>query len=201
MSRPRDPSLAGKTERIDTRVSPATRVALEEAARANGASLSREIEDRLSISLMQDHTGGADLRPEMEGLLSALRLVIERVEELTGSQWKEDAFTRDSVADAVSWLVRFAGPNVDSGTSIAPATFPTTVPEDSDWDLLRRDTADHLIAIGVGRYCAEILVRSMAMPLPDGPLGAQLGRLYSLERNAAKGLRGLLRIQTEESGQ
>lgn len=71
MSRPRDPLLAGRTERIDTRVLPETRASLQTAATANRVSLSREIEARLVESLevdaLSEIAAGKSLRSEKGG--------------------------------------------------------------------------------------------------------------------------------------
>lgn len=205
MARPKNPELADKTVRIDARVSPDTRKGLEDAAAASGVSLSREIEERLRTSFAKDGAMGDGARREIEFLLWALRLLIERVEGLTGAEWQADGFTRDAVADGVRWFVSSFGPAVDG--SPPPPSFPTTVPfldeaarEEVTWlDEVRREEAARLLDQGVGRHCAAVTIRTMTAPFPPGPIGAHLQDFYSDERLAARVLGGLLRAgPTEE---
>jgi hypothetical protein len=199
MPRPKDPSLAGKSERIDTRVSPATREALEKAAAEAGWSLSREIEDRLATSLTRDGADGIGASAATETLLAALRLVVEGAEELTGERWQEDGFTRDAVADALRLLILQLGPAAPAG-ALPPPKFPTFLPDDAGegMEILKRETAERLIQEGVGQYLVKMTLHRISSPLPSGDLGAQLERIYSPERTLTKRISSLLRYPPKE---
>lgn len=192
MARPKDPSLNGKTEQINTRVEPETRNALQAAADAKGVSLSREIENRLVWQLNSERSRNGG-REETDGLLAALRIVIGEVEALTGQEWQADGFTRDCVADAVSWLVRFIGP--DSGPP--PASFPAGF---GRWasEQLRLENGRQLIDFGVGKHCAEETARGMASAAifpKEHPLSSVAAENWGYERIAARGLKGLVRVR------
>ncbi|MFI4973929.1 MAG: hypothetical protein ACHP84_05250 [Caulobacterales bacterium] len=186
VARPKDPSLEGKTERIDTRVSPATRHALQAAADAARPrrSLSREIEQRLTDSLIHegvDNLGPSRVSRETEQLLWALRFLIGRVETMTGLPWWANGFSRDALADAARGFVCSTGPSVPYGTTPPP-------------DALSMFEAT---AAKVGEYCAKMTIAAM-----DVPPGTELGRAgpsFS-DEHVPERLKALIRWDSDKEG-
>jgi hypothetical protein len=98
---------------LTTRITPETRAALERAARKSGRSLSQEVEQQLHVSLKRERTRRSDVL----ALAEAIAQVTEKVQEATGKQWREDAFTGQAVRHGIDFLVRhFAAP----GTPVVP---------------------------------------------------------------------------------
>lgn len=159
MARHKDPSLEGKTEQINTRVSPATREALQAAANARpDRSLSREIEERLTESLARDDAGNQGenrFSREIEELLGTLRFAIERVEYMTVQSWWADGFARDATARAAFGLICSMGPRVAYGKSEPPEAVR-----------LLGSTAEQ-----VGDYAARMTIAAKNLPP-----GTELGR-------------------------
>jgi len=181
---PKDPSLRAKTERIDTRVSPATREALQLAADAAKRSLSREIEERLADSLIREGVANLGTRRfsrEIEELLWALRFVIERVENITSQPWWADGYTRDAAARAAFGFICSAGPRVAYGKSAPP-----------DAVKLLDATAEK-----VGDYAAKMTIAAL-----DLPPGTELGRAGSSfpDERMPERLKALIRWGPDEEG-
>ncbi len=198
MARKPGPESTGKTETILARVSPETRGALELAAKQakpRPHSLSREIEERLTESLTFEGAQGATKVNATDSLLWGVRMLIQHAEYLTGKEWTADGFTRDVVADGAQWFVRHLGPKVDGAPP--PPTFPAWVPEAFD-PPFRRDLGEQLIKRGLGKLCARAVIDAMALPLPSGEVGKRLAEHFSMPRVAAKGLRGLIRLDLAE---
>jgi uncharacterized protein (DUF1778 family) len=104
--KPKGP-LKGKSATITTRITPETRVALEEAAAASGRSLSQEIEIRLRHSVGPDEKRAKHIKAAEE----LIRLAAEETERLTGLGWLTDRFTAEALRHAIDHLLgRFAPP-------------------------------------------------------------------------------------------
>jgi hypothetical protein len=95
----------GKSATITTRITPKTRVDLEEAAAASGRSLSQEIELRLRHSVRPDDKRARHIKAAEE----LIRLAVEEIERLTGVSWLADRFTAEALRHAIDHLLsRFA---------------------------------------------------------------------------------------------
>jgi hypothetical protein len=92
----------GKTAMLTTRITPETRAALERAAKKSGLSLSQEVERRLDDSILVER----NRMPDVRALAEAIALVAENVQEATGKQWREDAFTGEALRHGNKFLVR-----------------------------------------------------------------------------------------------
>src|SRR5688572_27846545 len=79
----------GKSATLTTRITPETRDALDEAARANRRSLSQEIEVRLQASLTKSHSEHETNR----ALGYVLTVLADALQRTTGKNWRDDAFT------------------------------------------------------------------------------------------------------------
>jgi hypothetical protein len=111
--RPPRGEYTGKSATITTRVKPDTRLALEDAARANRRSLSQEIERRLRESLSSAERQAGHIR--VIGELA--KIATERIEEVTGKDWLSDPFTAEAVRHTVDTvLAHFAPPRQASHT-------------------------------------------------------------------------------------
>ena len=86
---------------LTTRITPEVRGALESAARESGTSLSQEVELRLRDSLKREHKRP----PDVLALAEAIAQVIEKIQQRTGRQWREDAWTGQSVRRGIDFLV------------------------------------------------------------------------------------------------
>jgi hypothetical protein len=198
MARRPGPRPSGKTETILTRVSPETRTALEAAANAARRSLSREIEERLTDSLIRDgvdNLGPSRVSRETEELLWELRFVIERVEALTRQSWWNHGFARDAVACALDRFVRYLGPNVDYGSTPPPDTLLLSLP--LSYEPHNYPAGTHEAVEFVARDCARLTVLAMVAPLPDTEWGRQAARAYLEERTPAR-IRKLVRFADQE---
>jgi len=98
--KPRGP-LKGKSRMLTTRITSEIRAALEDAARESGTSLSQEVELRLRDSLKREHKRP----PDVLALAEAIAQVIEKIQQRTGKQWREDAWTGQAVRRGIDFLV------------------------------------------------------------------------------------------------
>jgi len=92
----------GKTATLTTRITPETRVALEDAAKKSRLSLSQEVERRLVRSVAREHKRTTDVL----GLAEAAAQVIEAVQETTAKRWRQDAFTGEAIRHGMDFLIR-----------------------------------------------------------------------------------------------
>jgi TraY domain len=88
--------FTGKSATITTRIRPDTRDALERAARANGRSLSQEVEFRLRAGLLL-----TDAQQRNQALSQAIARMVEGIEKGTGRSWLEDPFTGLALRHAI----------------------------------------------------------------------------------------------------
>src|SRR5262245_44741948 len=109
--RPPRGEYTGKSATITTRIKPDTRLALEDAARANRRSLSQEIERRLRESLSERQAG------HIRAIGELAKIATERIEEVTGKDWLSDPFTAEALRHTVDTvLAHFAPPRQASHT-------------------------------------------------------------------------------------
>ena len=109
--RPPRGEYTGKSATITTRIKPDTRLALEDAARANRRSLSQEIERRLRESLSERQAG------HIRAIGGLAKIATERIEEVTGKDWLSDPFTAEALRHTVDTvLAHFAPPRQASHT-------------------------------------------------------------------------------------
>jgi hypothetical protein len=87
---------------LTTRITPETRAGLERAARESGFSLSQEVERRLRESLKREHKRP----PDVLALAEAIAQVTEKIQQRTGKQWREDAFTGEALRHGIEFLIR-----------------------------------------------------------------------------------------------
>lgn len=103
---------SAKREIITMRVTKAKRDQLEAAARANGRSVSQEIEERLTLSLEAEKwVGGAETARLMRMIGSA----IDGVERFTGRTWNEDHHTFRAAKTAITELLSMHTPAEPDG--------------------------------------------------------------------------------------
>jgi hypothetical protein len=108
--------FAGKSVTFATRLTPITRRALEQAAKASGRSLSQEAESRLSLSLQKPQG-----KPHNRALAFAVATLANRIEEETGRSWREDPFTGTALRYAVEMLLTLSSPEFVPDPEIPPA--------------------------------------------------------------------------------
>lgn len=115
-----------KSRTLTTRITAATREALERAAKKSARSLSQEIEHRLDSSIRRDRQLA---RPgHIRALAELIAFVGERVEETTERNWRNDPFTGEALRHAIEFLVfHFAAqgtlevpPNVEAAAARVP---------------------------------------------------------------------------------
>jgi predicted transcriptional regulator len=105
----------GKTATITTRVTPQTRTALEQRARARDRSLSQEIERCLQEVISWDRDDDA---AHVRGLAHAIQLAIVTIERKTQRRWLDDPFTCEAVRLGVETLLFHFRPE---GALVVPA--------------------------------------------------------------------------------
>jgi hypothetical protein len=115
--------LKGKSATITTRITPTTRAALEQAARANRRSLSQEIELRLVQSAYADQERGKAVRV----LGELVKSVAQDVEQLTGTNWLADAFTAEATRLAIDQALSRFAPRREGQTLPLPARIEQTI--------------------------------------------------------------------------
>jgi len=112
--KPKGP-FAKKTASLTTRITGATRLALEAAARESGRSLSQEVERRLDDSLSKPTLSGSGRRNQAMG--ASIAMLAERLEGWTGHTWREDSFTAQAlIAAARALMMNFMPPLNDEPT-------------------------------------------------------------------------------------
>jgi hypothetical protein len=105
----------GKTGTLSTRVSHATRLALEREAKRKGHSLSREVEYRLDQSF-KNETGGAP--NHIRALAHAVTLLAVQIERATGEHWCEDAFTGAALRHGIETLMFHFAPTAEREVAV-----------------------------------------------------------------------------------
>jgi hypothetical protein len=113
----------GKSATLATRITPATRAALDRAAKKNGRSLSQEVECRLRLSIGDERKNrGRHIRAFGE----AVMLVAAFIERATEKRWNDDAFTGEALRRGIEFLIsHFAA----RGTPVTPRSVEETVAE------------------------------------------------------------------------
>ena len=107
----------GKAATFTTRIQPATRRALDEAAR-----LSRP---RRSVSAMAEHILKQGLRkpsgkPRNLALAAAIEVLVENIERDTNKSWRDDPWAGLAVRYAVETLLLYYAPTPPEGTVAVP---------------------------------------------------------------------------------
>jgi hypothetical protein len=104
--RPRD-GEAIKLAPLNMRTSPELRTKIEEAADANGRSLTQEVERRLITSFIFDDARGG---PHIGALANMLCSAIQMIELSTGKKWTEDTDTWEAAQAATIRFLRWTRP-------------------------------------------------------------------------------------------
>jgi hypothetical protein len=99
--RPPRGNFKGKSETFTTRITPATRAALDEGARAAKVSLSQHVEHLLGQAIRDRVRLRADIRA-MSELFGRL---VEQIEQVTGRTWRDDVFTKAALLHGLEILV------------------------------------------------------------------------------------------------
>ena len=112
MGRPPLPPGKKRGASMGFRPTPTIRENLEEAARANGRSMSQEVEARLEHSFVGDgfiqHMLGSDLSSMMA--LRSLANAIASIEGKAGKSWRDDWAAREQVSAAFEVILDAFGP-------------------------------------------------------------------------------------------
>jgi hypothetical protein len=150
-----------KTSTLTTRITAATRAALDRAAQESDHSLSQEVEHRLYLSIRRDR----DLNHQrhFRALAKAIALLTQQVERATGKCWRDDSFTGEALRHAIEFLISHYAPHgaieVPAPVAAAAARVPPAA----------RDSS--LTPIGVGNSQAGWLISWIEMDLDqDGRL-------------------------------
>jgi hypothetical protein len=104
----------GKTGTLSTRVSHATRLALEREAKRKGHSLSREAEYRLEQSF-KDEIGAPN---HIRALAHAVTLLAMLIERITGERWCDGAFTGGALRRGIETLMLHFAPTPDGEVAV-----------------------------------------------------------------------------------
>jgi hypothetical protein len=113
--RKRLPPGEGKTGTLSTRVSHATRAALEREAKRNGQSLSREAELRLEQSF-KDSSAPAHIR----ALAHAVTLLAMQIERVSGEFWYAGSFTGNALRHGIEALIFHFSQTPDGDVVVPP---------------------------------------------------------------------------------
>jgi hypothetical protein len=122
MARKREPGAGrkprgefqGKTAVLTTRITPATRAALEDAAAKSNRSLSQEVEHGLRVYLaMLKNQPDEHIR----ALGQAVMLVAKYIQRATKHKWNEDSFTGEALRQGCTALIAHFAPR---GMPITP---------------------------------------------------------------------------------
>src|SRR4051812_3431455 len=85
---------SGKSATLTTRITPATRLALEREAKKKGHSLSQEIERRLEESLRRNR----ETPVHIQALAHAMTSLVDQIEFYTKHRWIDDVYTGKALA-------------------------------------------------------------------------------------------------------
>ena len=99
----------GKAATLTTRITTATRQALDSARRKSGRSLSQEVERRLIDSIQEDLRRGR--QRHIRALGETLMMMVQGVERRTGHRWCDDAFTAEALRHGLIFLISHFGPD------------------------------------------------------------------------------------------
>jgi hypothetical protein len=149
--------FAGKSVTFATRLTPMTRRELARAAEANGRSLSQEAERRLSASFKR-LPGKARNR----ALAFTVATLASRVEEETGLNWREDAFTGTALRYAVEMLLTFLAAEFQSEPKIPPAveTAASKLPQGLAEQYRKPAGVGHMLAYNLTREIEQAKAQS-----------------------------------------
>lgn len=105
-----------KSAVFTTRIEPATRRALNEAARANDLTVSVTAERLLKLGLEKPVGAARNL-----SLGCVVTLLAEELERDTEKKWPEDQFTREALVSAVVTLLAYIAPEKTEPVEVPPA--------------------------------------------------------------------------------
>jgi hypothetical protein len=105
-----------KSAAFTTRLDPALRSALVEAAERSGKSVSETAARILREGLKKPAGAGRNL-----SLASAVALMAEKVEHETQKSWRDDQFTRQALTWAIETLLAYIAPDLKEAPPIPPA--------------------------------------------------------------------------------
>jgi hypothetical protein len=108
----------GKTMTLTTRITPATRYAIERAAAKSGRSLSQEVEHGLAryVAMLKPNR---DRGSHIRALGEAVMLVAQCIERATEKHWNDDAFAGEALRRGCEFLVSHFAPR---GALVTPAS-------------------------------------------------------------------------------
>jgi len=139
VGRPAAGEFTGKSTTLTTRLTPATKAALDREAKRNNRSLSQEVELRLVRSLHVPSTAQRDAwdTPRNKALAALVAQVARCVEGMTGQNWRENCFTWGAMAAGISILLDGVKPE---GKTEIPAPLAAKIDEAPEHtrDLVRR---------------------------------------------------------------
>lgn len=105
-----------KSAAFTTRIEPATRRALNEAARADGLTVSVMAERLLKLGLAKPAG-----EPRNRALATAITMLAENIERDTGKDWTVDDWTGKALRYAVEALLFHVAPTRDDEAAVPPA--------------------------------------------------------------------------------
>jgi hypothetical protein len=124
VGRPPAGEFAGKSTTLTTRLTPATKAALEREAKKNKRSLSQEVELRLVRSLELPSTVKQNLwgEPHNKALAALTAKVAFSVEFVTGCSWRDSRFTWEALAAGMGVMLDYLKPKGDTEIPVAIST-------------------------------------------------------------------------------
>jgi len=150
-----------KSEQFTTRLEPPTRRALFEAAGLANKSVSETAAHILREGLKKP-TGA----PRNRSLASAVALIAEKVEHETQKSWRDDQFTRQTLAYAIETLLAYIAPEAKEAPPIPPAIEAAAAKRPSPFnEQFRLRTPD-----GVGFLLASNLINEIEQTDPGRPI-------------------------------
>lgn len=148
-----------KSAAFTTRLEPATRRALDEAADRSDKSVS-EIASHILKEGLKKPSGA----PHNFSLACAVALIAEKIEREAQMSWREDQFTRQALVYAIGTLLAYIAPHVKNASPIPPAIEAAAVKRPSPFAEQFR-TPD-----GVGFLLASNLINEIEQAAPGAPI-------------------------------
>jgi hypothetical protein len=148
-----------KSKQFTTRLEPAVRRALSEAADLSDNSVSETAAYILREGLKKP--SGA---PRNFSLACAVALIAEKIERETQKSWRDDQFTRQALAYAIETLLAYIAPDVKNAPPIPPAIEAAAAKRPSPFAEQFRTTD------GVGFFLASNLINEIEQATPGAPI-------------------------------
>jgi hypothetical protein len=148
-----------KSAAFTTRLEPATRRALDEAADRSDKSVSE-----MAAYILKEGLKKPSGEPRNFSLACAVALIAEKIERETQKSWRDDQFTRQALAYAIETLLAYIAPDVKEAPAIPPAIEAAAAKRPPPY------AEDFRTPDGAGFFLASNLINEIQQAAPSTPI-------------------------------